>query len=81
MELHIYETLTIRKRIQPTKGAETVVVSHDDPHVYFTDEKADVSLRLHIDELRAIMRLFDPASPSSTLRGAASVQSDDSERN
>lgn len=64
MELHVYETLTIRKRIQPTKGAETVVVSHDDPHVYFTDAKANVSLCLSIEELRAIMRLFDPARAS-----------------
>lgn len=61
LTLQINCSLNITKRVSP-KDSETVYVRRASDTVYLESLKEDVQICLHIDELRAIMRLFDVQS-------------------
>lgn len=69
MELRIYGALSIYKRLHPTDGAEQIIVARLSNNIIsFGRAKGDLEISLTIEELRAIMRLFDTGSSSDSER-------------
>lgn len=60
--LWIPKVLVVNKRTNPTDDALAVYVTLDDGCVVIETEKRNINLVLTLDELRAIVRLFDVPS-------------------
>lgn len=57
--LQVSDVLDVHKRTHPTDDAQNIYVSKEGKLIIMETEKQNVTLTFSIDELRAIMRLFD----------------------
>lgn len=57
--LQIPRVLDVLKRANPTDDTQTVYVTLDDDCIVMETEKQNINLVFSLDEMRAIMRLFD----------------------